>query len=330
MSRLRRIVARLAARGTAAVSMRHAYQALGTGAVTHTIRKRGASLAGYAWMWLAVVIWASWLVLTSSGRTTALSVVDLAGLRALVPTVLLAPLLWRHRSTVARLGAMRCLLLSAYGGPFTLLVGYGLGFAPVAHAGAMVPGLMPVFSVVLAYVFLFQRLSKENVVAMMLILAGALAVFLRGTDPSAVHDIWVGHVLFLLGALCWACFTVTVRAFDIPAFLATAIVGAVSTTWLLPFWIVSDLSNFATAHRADIAFQTVFQGIISGLISLYAFSRALRLIGGQASVLSALTPGVAALLAVPVLGQVPQILDILALVAVVTGLVILNLGPKRI
>ena len=46
--------------------------------------------------------------------------------------------------------------------------------------------------------------------------------------------------------------------------------------------------------------------------------------------MSALTPGVAALLAVPVLGQVPQILDILALVAVVTGLVILNLGPKRI
>ena len=211
-----------------------------------------------------------------------------------------------------------------------MLVGYGLGFAPVAHAGAMVPGLMPVFTVVLAYVFLFQRLSKENVLAMMLILAGALAVFLRGTDPSAVHDIWVGHVLFLLGALCWACFTVTVRAFDIPAFLATAIVGAVSTTWLLPFWIVSDLSNFATAHWADIAFQTVFQGIISGLISLYAFSRALRLIGGQASVLSALTPGVAALLAVPVLGQVPQILDIFALVAVVTGLVIWNLGPKRI
>ena len=55
-------------------------------------------LKGYAWMMAAVVIWASWLVLTSSGVTTDLSPIDLAGLRALVPAIVLGPLLWRHRS----------------------------------------------------------------------------------------------------------------------------------------------------------------------------------------------------------------------------------------
>ncbi|WP_375589195.1 DMT family transporter [Hoeflea alexandrii] len=280
-------------------------------------------------MSLAVFIWASWLVLTSSGHTTTFSVVDLAAFRAAIPTVLLLPLLWHHRRTVAQLGAKRCLLLSAYGAPFTLLVGHGLGFAPVAHAGALVPGLMPVFAVALAYVFLGQRLSKGNAIALVLILSGAAMILLRGADQLAVLDVWVGHLLFLLGALCWACFTVTIRTFEIPAFLATAIVGAVSTIWLLPFWMVSDLSNLATTHWADIAFQAVFQGIISGLISMYAFSRALRLIGARASVLSALTPGVAAVLAVPVLGQVPQVSDTLALCVVVMGLVIWNIGPKR-
>lgn len=286
------------------------------------------ALAGYTWMSLAVLIWASWLVLTSSGRTTDLSVVDLAGFRAAIPAVVLAPLLWHNRRTIARLGAVRCLLLSAYGAPFTLLVGHGLGFAPVAHAGAMVPGLMPVFAVALACLFLRQRLSSGNVVALVLILSGAATVLLRSADQLAVPDLRVGHILFLLGALCWACFTVTIRAFEIPAFLATAIVGAVSITWLLPLWIVSDLSKIAAAHWTDIAFQAVFQGIISGLISMYAFGRALRLIGGQASVLSALTPGVAAILAVPVLGQVPQLLDVFALGVVVTGLVIWNRGSK--
>ncbi|MEQ9259504.1 MAG: DMT family transporter [Roseovarius sp.] len=293
-----------------------------------TVDQRGASLTGYAWMSLAVLIWASWLVLTSSGRTTTLSVVDLAGFRAVIPTVVLAPLLWRHRNIVARVGATRCLLLSAYGAPFTLLVGHGLGFAPVAHAGAMVPGLMPVFAVALACMFLGQRLSKETVAALVLILSGAVMILLRGADQLAVHDMWVGHLLFLSGALCWACFTVTIRAFEIPAFLATAIVGAVSTIWLLPFWIISDLSNFATAHWTDIAFQAVFQGLISGLISMYAFSRALRLITARASLFSALTPGVAAVLAVPVLGQIPQLSDVVALGVVVTGLIIWNMGPK--
>jgi drug/metabolite transporter (DMT)-like permease len=294
-----------------------------------TVGERGASMMGYAWMSLAVLIWASWLVLTSSGRTTNLSVVDLAGFRAVIPTVVLAPLLWRHRNIVAQLGATRCLLLSAYGAPFTLLVGHGLGFAPVAHAGAMVPGLMPVFAVALAYVFLGQRQGKGSVAALVLILSGAVTILLRGTDQLAVREMWVGHLLFFSGALCWACFTVTIRTFEIPAFLATAIVGAVSTSWLLPFWIVSDLSNFVTARWTDIVFQAVFQGIISGLISMYAFAQALRLIGVQASVLSALTPGVAAILAVPVLGQIPQLSDVFALGVVVMGLIIWNMGSIR-
>ncbi|WP_319637380.1 DMT family transporter [Kangsaoukella pontilimi] len=295
---------------------------------SQTFGERSSSLAGYAWMSLAVLIWASWLVLTSSGRTTTLAVIDLAGFRAIIPTVVLAPLLWHHRRTIAQLGAARCLLLSAYGAPFSLLVGHGLSIAPVAHAGAVVPGLMPVFAVALAYVFLGERLSRGSFLALTLILSSAAAILLRGADELAVHDMRLGHLLFLLGALCWACFAVTIRAFEIPAFLGTALVGAVSIIWLLPLWIVSDLSNIAETHWTDIAFQALFQGIISGLISIYAFGRALRLIGGQAPVLSALTPGVAAILAVPALGQVPQLPDALALGGVVIGLVILNIGLK--
>ncbi|WP_424969316.1 hypothetical protein [Dinoroseobacter sp. S76] len=54
--------------------------------------------------------------------------------------------------------------------------------------------------------------------------------------------------------------------------LATAIVGALSTIGLLPLWLWSDLSNLSMAPRADIAFQALFQGLISGLVSMFAFS----------------------------------------------------------
>lgn len=288
-----------------------------------------SSFAGYAWMSLAVLIWASWLVLTSSGQTTLLSVVDLAVFRAAIPALILAPYLWRNRRTVARLGLMRCLLLSAYGAPFTLFVGYGLGFAPVAHAGAMVPGLMPAFALALAYAFLGQRISHLHVVAAVLVLFGAATVLLRGADQMAPNEMWIGHLLFLSGAICWACFTVTIRTFELPAFLATAIVGAISTTALLPVWILSGLSNIGTASGPDIVFQLIFQGVLAGFVSVFAFGRALMLVGASVSSLSALTPGVAALLAVPVLGQIPQPQDLVALCLVVTGLVVWNRLPTQ-
>ncbi|MGC3940292.1 DMT family transporter [Roseobacter sp. EG26] len=278
-------------------------------------------MAGYAWMAVAVLIWASWLVLTSSGRTTALSIVDLAGFRALIPTFILAPLLWRQRRNIAQLGVTRCLLLSAYGAPFTLCVGYGLTYAPVAHAGAMVPGLMPVFAAALSYVFLGQRLSPRQVISVLLIQSGALAILLRTSAASGAGEMWVGHLLFLMGALCWACFTTTVIALDISPYLATSIVGGVSSVGLIPIWALLDLSTLGSAHPADILFQAVFQGIFSGLVSLFAFGQALRLIGTNATALSALTPGVATVLAIPVLGQVPDLIDFSALTLVVAGLV---------
>lgn len=295
-------------------------------AEVETARHSAKTLGGYAWMSLAVAIWASWLVLTSTGRTTSLSIIDLAGLRAAVPAVILAPMLWHHRRTILRLGIRRCLLLSAYGAPFALFVGYGLSFAPVAHAGVMVPGLMPVLVLILAFVFLGERPSQRQAFAVSLILSGVAVVLIHGSSQISASSVWVGHLLFLAGSLCWACFSVAFRAVEIPAYLATAVVGAVSAVMLLPVWALSGLSNLASVQPTDITFQVLFQGVASGLISMFAFSRALKLVGQRASTLSALTPGVAALMAVPVLGQIPGLLDVAALCLVVTGLVIWNLG----
>ena len=78
-----------------------------------------------------------------------------------------------------------------------------------------------------------------------------------------------------------------------------------------------------------ILFQPVFQGLVSGLLSVYAFSQALRLAGPSAGPYTAMTPGIAALLAVPVLGQIPDLLEVFSLVSVVTGLAILATAQNR-
>ncbi|MEM1162432.1 MAG: EamA/RhaT family transporter, partial [Pseudomonadota bacterium] len=130
------------------------------------------------------------------------------------------------------------------------------------------------------------------------------------------------------GALLWACFTVTVRRHAINPFLATAIVGTVSTVGLVPVWTLGGLSSLGIASASDIAFQLIFQGVITGLVSLYAFGNALRLLGPVATRLSALTPAVATLLAVPILFQVPSTVEVAALGLVVGGLLVLSV-PTR-
>lgn len=287
-------------------------------------QRHHTTMLGGAWMSIAVAIWASWLVLTSSGKTTDLAVLDLAGLRALVPTLVLAPLLWRARSEVARIGVIKCLLLSLYGLPFTLCVGYGLTVAPVAHAGALVPGMMPLFAAGLGRVFVGWKIEKRQAVGYAIILLASALVVLRSAGTTGSGNMVFGHVLFLLGAVYWACFTITMRSLNISPYLATAIVGGISSAVSIPLWALTDLSNMHIASGHDIAIQVVFQGVFSGLVSLFAFAQAIRLLGARASVWSAATPGVATLLAMPILGQIPDNLELMALVIVVTGLAVGN------
>lgn len=281
-----------------------------------------STITGVAWMAVAILIWASWLVLSSSGRATELSPVDLAGFRALLPTLFLAPLMWRDRRKLAGIGLKHCLLLSAYGAPFTLCVGYGLSFAPVAHAGALVPGLMPVIAALLGWLILAQPFTRHHAASALLILLASAGIVGRTAAGPSVDGVWIGHVLFVLGAIFWASFALTMRTLRISPFLATAIVGAVSTVLCAPIWIAPGVSALGTASVPDILFQAVFQGILSGLVSLYAFGKALSILGPLAKGFTAFTPGVATLLAIPLIGETPDLIEVLALACVGTGLLI--------
>ena len=283
---------------------------------------------GYTWMAIAVTIWASWLVLTSSGVTTNLSPIDLAWLRALVPAIVLGPLLWRQRQEIAKLGLAKCLMLSVYGAPFTLCVGYGLGYAPVAHAGAMVPSLMPVVITFAGSLFFGQRMSQPSLWSAMLIVSGTLAIVLRFDEVSGTSDTWIGHALFLMAAVFWACFTLTLRRHAIPPFLATSVVATISTLGLVPIWTLPGLSSIGSASTTDVVFQLIFQGVITGLVSLYAYGQALQLIGLVATRFAAMTPAVATLLAVPILAQVPDTFELAALGLVIGGLLVASLPPR--
>ena len=75
-----------------------------------------------------------------------------------------------------------------------------------------------------------------------------------------------------------------------------------------------------TAAPAEVLTQVVIQGFGSGLFALAAYGLAIRRLGAsQAAAFVSLTPAFAALIAIPVLGEIPDL-------ASAAGVVLVGLG----
>ena len=96
------------------------------------------------------------------------------------------------------------------------------------------------------------------------------------------------------------------------------------------FLILSDVSRLASAGAGMLALQVLAQGLGAGLVAVLGYSRAVALLGpGRAAFFGAVVPGAASLLAIPVLDEVPTTLQVLGIVAVVSGL-LLAFGAVRL
>ncbi|MEQ8246832.1 MAG: DMT family transporter [Alphaproteobacteria bacterium] len=251
----------------------------------------------------AVAIWGGWIVATRFGVTGAFSPVEVALMRTVPPAIVLLPVLvrlpWRRiRPSHA------AVMIAGAGAPYFLVVSTGTQFAPVADVGALLPGTMPLFAALLAFLLLGERLGRWRQIGFALIVLGGLAVgsaSLFTGDPGE----WRGHILFLCGAALWAAYTLAMRQSGLGAWQATALVSAGSLVVMVPIALLDGGVRFDASWR-DIAIQIAAQGIGSGLVAMAAFGVAVRRLGASnAAAFSALVPVLATLIAVPALGELP-------------------------
>ncbi len=280
-----------------------------------------ARWVGLGFGFAAVLIWSAWFSATAHGVRGALDAVDVTLIRVVVPTLLLAPILYRARARLIALRWYQLVGIGLYGIPFVLALATGLRFAPVSHAAALVPGLMPVLAGVLGVLLLGERLTAWRIGGFALMLAAAAMIALEaGMLTAAPSSAAVGHVFFLLGCAAWAGFTLTTRLVGLDPFVATGLVGLLSTVILLPLHVGLGLGRLGDAPWSEIVFQILAQGVFAGLVAVYAYARAIRLLGvAPAAALAALVPGLATLISWAVLGERPTALEAAAMVVVAVG-----------
>jgi drug/metabolite transporter (DMT)-like permease len=276
---------------------------------------------------VVVVCWAGWIIATRFAVTTHLGPYDVAFLRYLVSSVLLAPVLMREGLAVHRIGAWNTLLLVCGAGlPFLLVASTGMTFAPASDVGAVMVGTMPVFVAMLSAVIGRERFDTLRIVGFVAVIAGIAGIGAHGLfnfDSGA----WRGHLLFLAAAAMFATYTVTFRRSGIGPWHAAAIVNFYSLLVIVPTWLVLSGSHFLQVPMTEIATQAVMQGVVAGIVALFFFGEAVRRLGAsRAAVLGSLTPVLAALMAIPLLGEFPTDLTWAAIVVVSIGVIFASGG----
>jgi drug/metabolite transporter (DMT)-like permease len=186
-----------------------------------------------------------------------------------------------------------------------LLANAGLLYAPAAHGGALFPGVMPLMVAIVAWAVLKEQFSVARISGFVLILLGVLAILgFAGATIGSTEN--VGHALFIGAALLWAFYTVAMRYARIDGLHAAAIAAATSLVVYVPIFAIFVRGNLGHAPVRDVVLQAVVQGVLTAVVSLVLYGRAVSLLGAASgAAFGALCPVMTALLAIPILGEWP-------------------------
>lgn len=285
--------------------------------------------------WLAalatVTIWAVWAVATRHAVTHDLPPAAVGLLRFGVPALMLLPISWRTGLLPKGLGFLKGLGLLGSGAPFFLTVALGMQFARAAEIGPLLPGTMPLFVALIGWLVFGERLGRIRVAGFALILIGVACIGGYGL-LFASNGAWRGHLLLLSGACLWGIYTHAYRRSGLSALQAAALIGLWSFLILIPLGLPPLVQALGDGLTGPIVLQAVVQGFISGVAGIILYGIAAdRLGASRAAAVSPLSIVLAALLAIPLLGEIPDLAALIGITLATLGVVLASgvFGPAQ-
>ncbi len=272
---------------------------------------------------LTVAMWTTWIIgsrfAMQGGQPLSTSM--LAFVRFGTATLLLAPWWWKFRIIPRGVPKLALVGLLLAGLPYQFLVLWGLHFAPVAEAGPLLAGTLPLFIGILSVVLTGDRLNGVRVVGILLITLGATAITGTGLANLASGH-WQGHLLILGAAFSWSVYTVAFRYSGLTGVQAAAFVGFWSVVILVPFAASDIITGLRETPVPMLVRQVLVQGVMAGVVALITYTTAVRHLGAaRTSAITALTPVISIFVAVQLLGEWPSYFEWAGCLLIVSGVV---------
>lgn len=107
-----------------------------------------------------------------------------------------------------------------------------------------------------------------------------------------------------------AAYTLTLRTWQADPLQVAAAMSVLSALMFLPVYFLFLPKQIGMDTLPAAAFQAVYQGIINSIFALVCYNRAVKLLGAAASsAFLPLIPVLASLMAIPILGEIPSMLE---------------------
>jgi drug/metabolite transporter (DMT)-like permease len=280
--------------------------------------------AGAFYALVTVAIWVSFIILARVMAHKTLTPFDIGFVRFIAAAIILLPwgFWWVRRERAKNSNATSWLGLSPLSFKLSALIGMiaGIGyscfaysgffFAPASHASVLMPGMLPLWTAMLAFFILKTPVTPRRAIGLALIALGA--VFVGGTSvlqSMRGGNVWIGDVLFLCASFCWGSYTVIARKNALAAIPATIAVSVFALFTYVPVYGVLAFTHtihtqLFAAPWSEILLQGFLQGVLSVVVSGITFVKMVEIYGPvRSTMITSVVPPLSALGAVFLLGE---------------------------
>lgn len=280
-------------------------------------------IKGYACILLSIFIWAGWMVASRYAVKGSLTAYDITAIRFTVAGLILLPIAIKRGFRIGPYGILGGIILSiGVGAPYTNLAVLGMKYAPASHASTFINGTLLITTTVVGILALKEPTTRLRLIGVGCSFVGVICMFFAKSAHGS-EDAWIGHVLFIVSGLMWSSYTLLVRAWRADALQAAAAVCVLSMIGYMPFYLALAESHITLEHWKEVAFQGMYQGVLTAVIALISFNAGIRILGAsRAGAFIPLVPVLATLLAIPILGEVPNEREVLGVACVSLGVLL--------
>lgn len=277
-------------------------------------------VTGYAAAWTIVLVWSFWLIVSRVANDSGLTVYDLAAMRYGLASLVALPLCLYYKPWRGLRLSQIAILSFILGPVYILIVFSGFLYAPAAHGGIFMNGVLPLISILFG-IFLFRKLpGVQQILGAALILVSSV-VLAWDTSVTRFQTAWIGDLMFVVGAIFFSSYVILSERWQLRPMQIIFCGTVVNAALYLPVWVLWLPSGLAEAPMGPLLLQSVYQGFVPNLIGLLFVAHASRTIGNaNTSSILAAVPGGGAFLGLLILGESLSLTSVLALVILTAGL----------
>ena len=258
---------------------------------------------GYFLVLIAMSVWGGFTLLSRLNAAWHISPWDITALRFGLAFVILVPILLIQRQ-YQFLWSKTALLLAFTGGlGYCLTVYSAFILAPAAHAAIFLNGPIPLFTALAAWLIYRQPFDQDMWISLTIMLLSLTVMGVLMAQQTA-HAFGWGDVLYLVSAMWWGIFTVLLRRSNLTAWQSMCSVAIWSAVIYVPVYILFIPKHLAQVAPLHLLAQTLYHGILVVIVATMCYAAAIQRLGAfTTGSLVTLAPFIAAILAVPVLGE---------------------------